>query len=276
VTARPRLLLALLLLSAFTLTTLDARAGSPFDPLRSTVDAVLGPVDRGVGRAAGSVGGAVGAVGDLTDRSELQRLREENARLRRDLAAGEASDRLVEEWRALLGLQDVGGWSLVPGRVTAGGSSFGFERTVTLDVGGRDGVEVGQAVVAGAGLVGRTVRVGPWTSVVLLLDDPEFGVGTRLAQTGGLGLARGAGAGRLRWTKVDAGPVDEGATLLTTGSDTFVPEVPVGRVTEVGGGPGGPTVTASVEPFVDTGRVDIVGVVVDPPRDEPRAPLTPP
>jgi rod shape-determining protein MreC len=277
-TARPRLLLVVLLLASFTLTTLDARAGdgSPFDPLRSAVDAVLGPVDRGVGRTSGAVGGAVAAVGDLADRSELSDLREENARLRRDLAAAEGADRTTAEWRALLRLQETGSWSLVPARVTGAGTALGFERTVTVDAGSRDGVAVGQAVVAGAGLLGRTVRVGPWTSVVLLVDDPGFGAGARLAETGALGLARGAGADGLTWTQVDAGPLDRGATLLTSGSDTFVPDVPLGRVTDVRSAPGGLTVTASVEPFVDTGRVDLVGVVVDADRAEPRETLAPP
>jgi rod shape-determining protein MreC len=275
VTERPRGLLGVLLLVCLALTAVDARASSAFDPLRSAVDVVLGPVDRGAGRAAGTVGDAVGAVGDLVDRGELGRLREENARLRRDLAAGEASERLAGQWRSMLGLVEAGGWSVVPARVVGAGSALGFERTVTIDVGEGDGVAVGQTVVAGEGLVGRTVRVGRWTSEVLLLDDPGFGAGARLAVTGALGLASGRGGGRLRWVQVDAGPVEVGATLLTTGSETFVADVPLGRVRGVSAGPGGLTTTADVEPFVDVARIDLVGVVLDPPRVQPRPPLEP-
>jgi rod shape-determining protein MreC len=274
VTARPRLLLVVLLLTSFTLATVDSRSSSPFDPLRTAVDAVLGPVERGVGRAAGGLGGAVSAVGDLADRSELQRLREENERLRRDAAVAEGEARALQEWRDLLQLQGSGQWTVVPARVTGAGSALGFARTLTIDAGSRDGVQDGQTVLAGAGLVGRTVRVGPWTSVVLVLEDAGFGAGTRLAGTGALGLARGSGHG-LTWVQVDAGPVEPGATLLTTGSDTFVADVPVGRVTAVSSTPGGLTSSATVEPFVDTRRVDVVGVVVDAPRAQPRAPVEP-
>lgn len=264
----------MLLLASLTLTTLDAGDGSPFDPLRSGVETVLGPVDRGIGGAAGGIGGVVSAAGDVLDRDERERLREENDRLRRELAGQQALRRELEEWKALLALPSE--WATVPARVTSAGSSLGFERTVTVDAGEGDGVAVGQTVLAGAGLVGRTVRVGRWTSVVLLLDDPEFGVGARLAGPGALGLARGEGGGGLSWVQVEPGPVARGDMLLTTGSDTFVPDVPLGRVVEVRRAQGGLTITATVEPLVDLGRLDLVGVVVDGGRSMPRSPLAPP
>ena len=271
---RPRLLLVALLLASITLTALDAREGSPFDPLRTGVDAVLGPVDRAVGRAAGGVGDAASAVGDLADRDELQRLRDENARLRRELAEGEGDARAADQLAELLG--QARELDLLPARVTAAGGALGFERTVTLDAGERDGVRPGQSVVSGGGLVGRTVRVGPWTSTVLLLDDPEFGAGARLASTGALGIARGAGPGRLEWTQVQPGPVELGAALVTSGSDTFAPGLALGRVRSVSEAPGGLTTTAVVDVLADVGALDLVGVVLDDARAEPRAPVEPP
>ena len=263
-------LLAVLLLTCVTLTALDARGGA-FDPARTAVDAVLGPVDVAVGRAATSLGGAAGAVGDLTDRSELTRLREQNADLQRELARGRPAARRLAELDALLGRPEAPG--SVPARVVATGSALGFARTVTLDVGSPDGVREGLTVVGGAGLVGRTVRVGPSTTVVLLLDDPGFGVGARLARDGTLGLARGQGPGRLVYTQLEGTTVEVGETLLTTGSDTFVPDVPIGRVVSVASTAGGLTSAAEVEPFVDAGRLDLVAVVTETARVLPREPL---
>ena len=99
----PRGLLAVLALSCVTLTVLDARSDTLFDPARTAVQATVGPVDAAVGGATSSVGGAVAAVGDLADRSELTDLREENDRLRRELAEGEQAERRVAELDALLG-----------------------------------------------------------------------------------------------------------------------------------------------------------------------------
>ena len=272
----PRLLVVLVL-ACLTLTALDARAvdASPFDPLRTVLQAVLGPPERVAGSAGNAVGAAVDALGGIGDDGEEQRLREENARLRGELVRQEATARRLAEWEALLRLKDAGTYTLVPARVVSAGSALGFERTVTVDAGSGDGVAVDQTVVTGDGLVGRTLRVGEWTSVVLLLDDRGFGVGARSTAEGTLGLARGDGPGRLTYVQVQGGRVARGDGLLTTGSDTFVPGVPVGRVTEVDTTPGGLTSTAAVEPFVDVGALDLVGVVVEPPRGTPRVPIPP-
>jgi rod shape-determining protein MreC len=270
----PRLLLVLLLLTAFTLTALDVRAGegSPFEAVRRGADAVLGPAQRAVGSGARALGGLIGAG---ADEEEVRRLREENGRLRADLVRSEAAQRRAEELDALLQLPAVDAYDVVPAQVTALGSSFGFERTVTIDAGSRDGVEPGQTVVNGDGLVGRTTRVGPFTSTVLLLTDPGFTVGARLTREGTVGLATGSGRKGLTYELVEGGRISAGDALLTTGSQTFVPGVPVGRVTSVD--PGGGLVTrAQVEPFVQVGALDLLGVVTSPPRNTPRAPLPPP
>ena len=266
----PRLLLVLLLLTAFTLLTLDARAGgSPFDGVRRGADAVLGPAQRAVGGAARGVGGVFDG-----DSADEERLREENARLRNDLRRSEDLQRRVDQLDALLRLKDFGTYPMVPARVAAVGSSFGFESTLTLDAGSRDGIEPGQTVVAGGGLLGRTVRVGPFTSTVLLLTDPGFTVGARLTRAGTIGLATGDGRA-LVYQLVEGGRVNVGDALLTTGSDTFVPGVPVGRVTSVDPTASALVTTASVVPFVDVTSLDLVGVVTEPPRGTPRVPLQP-
>jgi rod shape-determining protein MreC len=265
----PRLLLVLLLLTAFTLTALDARsgAGGPFDALRRGVDTVLGPAQRAPGGAVSRVAGAFDGESEPDER-----LREENARLQAELRRTEDLRRRVRELDELLRLGDAGSYPMVPARVTARGSAFGFESTVTLDAGSSDGIAPGQTVVDGDGLLGRTVRVGPFTSTVLLLTDPGFTVGARLDRAGTIGLATGTGDG-LEFALVEGGRLQEGDGLLTTGSDTFVPGVPVGRVTAVE--TGRVVSTAQVEPFVDVSALDLVGVVTAPPRSTPRVPLEP-
>ncbi|MCW2680102.1 MAG: rod shape-determining protein MreC [Frankiales bacterium] len=266
----PRLLLLLLLLTAFTLTVLDVRA-QPFGALRDGADAVLGPAQRAVGSGARGLGGVFGGG---ADQDELKRLRDENARLRGDLVRGAGDRRRADELDRLLALADAGTYPVVPAQVTALGSAFGFELTVTIDAGSRDGVQPGQTVVNGDGLVGRTTRVGPFTSTVLLVTDPGFTVGARLTREGTVGLATGDGDGGMTYELVEGGRVAVDDALLTTGSQTFVPGVPVGRVTRVD--PAGALVTtADVQPFVRVAALDVVGVVTSPPRSTPRVPIPP-
>lgn len=272
---RLRLVLVLLVLTAFTLTALDSRdGGSPFDPLRRGADAVAGPPLRAVAAAGSAVGGALGAVLPDGSSEELDALRVENEQLRARLQATEGERRGGEQLRALLGLEAVQDADVVPARVIGTGSDFGFAWTATLDAGSRDGLREGQAVVAGAGLVGRTTRVSAWTSTVLLLADPGFTVGGRLARVGAVGLTRGDGVGRMTLEVLDAAAqVKVGDVVSTVQSDLFLPDVPVGTVTRVVPGRSALTRVAEVQPFVDVTALDLVGVVTSPVRTGARTPL---
>ena len=260
---RPRRLLSVLVLASLTLLALDSREPRPSDPLRTAVDAVLGPVDAAVG---GTVGGTVASWSGLADRGEVRRLRQENDRLREELARARGDARRAAGLDALLAAVPA---EAVLARVTGAGSGLGA-RTLEVDAGTRDGVEEGLPVVAAGGLVGRTVRSGPVTSTVLLLDDPSSGVGARLTSTGALGLLRGDGAGRLTWVQVDPGPVEVGDELVTSGSGTYPPDLALGRVVETGTGSGGLTTTAVVEPAVAPVRLELVAVLL-PGERGPRA-----
>jgi rod shape-determining protein MreC len=73
--------------------------------------------------------------------------------------------------------------------------------------------------------------------------------------------------------------VKAGDRVVTFGSQSgrpFVPGVPIGRVVEVQATPGELTKTILVEPYVQFTRLDLVGVVVVPPRSDPRDGVLPP
>jgi rod shape-determining protein MreC len=138
-------------------------------------------------------------------------------------------------------------------------------------------------VLDGDGLVGRVKTVGPSTSTVLLAIDPESSVGVRLEGSMQVGFTTGQGLARggdldLQLLDAQAG-VERGDRLVTFGSqgDTpYVPGVPVGTVVSVSGQPGSQTRSAVVDPYVDFTALDLVGVVVEPPRKDPRDAVLPP
>ncbi len=274
-----RLLLVLLVLTAFTLTTLDYRAGegSPFGALRRGADAVFGPAQRAFGGAARSVGDALGGLPNIgTYKGDNEDLKAENERLKALLAETDDLRRLEQQWNSLLKLKDYGTYTVVPARVSALATSFGFEKTVTLDAGSKDGIAVDQPVVNGQGLVGRVKRVGPYTCTVVLVTDKLFTVGARLDKRGTFGFATGDGgeAMLLKIPSRDA-KVEVGDLLLSDSSTVAVPGIPVGRVTKIRTGVGALARQADVAPLVDLGSLDVVGVVTDGPRSTPRLPIPP-
>lgn len=283
-TRRTRLLLALLLVTSISLITLDYRGGerSPLDALRSLAAAVLGPVEQVAAAIARPVGDAVNGVSTLGDgRDELARLRRENQELTRQLRTSELARNRAAELDALLRIAGAGRYRVVPAQVIAVGSAQSFSWTVTIDAGRRDGVRPDLTVLNGDGLVGRVKTAGPTTATVLLAIDPDSSVGVRLEASMEVGFTTGQGMADLLDLRLLDGQssVAPGDRLVSFGSQAgtpYVPGVPVGEVSSVQGTPGSQTRTAKVRPYVDFSALDLVGVVVQPPRTDPRDAVLPP
>jgi rod shape-determining protein MreC len=281
---RTRVLLALLLVTSVSLITIDYRGGehSPLNAVRSAAAAVFGPVERVAAAIASPVRDAVDGVAGLGgDREQVDRLVRENQRLRRQLRTSGLDRSRAAELDKLLHLAGAGRYRVVPARVIAIGSAQTFAWTVTLDAGSRDGIRPDLTVLNGDGLVGRVKTVGPTTSTVLLAVDPESSVGVRLEGSMEVGFTTGRGIHDdlgLKLLDAQSG-VEPGARLVTFGSQgesPYVPGVPVGHVVSVHGRPGSLTRTAVVRPYVDFTAIDLVGVVVEPPRTDPRDAVLPP
>jgi rod shape-determining protein MreC len=150
---------------------------------------------------------------------------------------------------------------------------------VTIDVGSNDGIQRDMTVLNGDGLVGRVTTVGPDTATVLLANDPDFTVGTRMESSDELGFASGQGDRPLRVEMLNGkAKIKKGDRLVTFGSQAdkpFVPGVPVGVVSRVDPSGGDLTRTIYVTPYVSFSKLDIVGVVVEAPRKDPRDTVLP-
>lgn len=279
-TPRTRLVLTLLVLTAFTLITLDYRAGSgsPFGHIRRAAAAVLGPVESAVAAVVRPVADAFSSIGG-GDGADVRRLEKDNAALRAELRQDTAGRQRLSQLEKLTGLAGTARMRIVAANVVAIGGSGGFEWTATIDVGSRDGVQPLMSVISGDGLVGRVKTVGPRNSTVLLAADPQSQVGARVAGTGEVGYVRGGGTGPMTFTLLDAhAALKNGQQLVTFGSEhdrPYVPELPIGTITEVESTPGAQTRTALVQPFTKFTALDPVAVVVAAPSSIPRDSLLP-
>ncbi|MBF6049247.1 rod shape-determining protein MreC [Streptomyces sp. NRRL B-1677] len=282
-TRESRLLLVLLVAIAFALITVDIRGGerSPLDGVRHAAASVFGPVEKGVASAVDPVGNAVAAVRDSDERhNRISALERENTGLKQRLGSDDRNRGRAAELDAMLKTAGRGQYGIKGAQVIAIGAAQGFSWTVTIDAGSRDGIKRDMTVLNGDGLVGRVTTVARDTSTVLLANDPKFTVGTRMEKSGELGFANGQGAGVLRVELLNGkAVVRPGDRLVTFGSSRdkpFVPGVPVGEVTRVEPAGGSLTRTLQVRPFVGYSKLDIVGVVVEPPRTDPRDTVLPP
>ncbi|MFI7013265.1 rod shape-determining protein MreC [Streptomyces sp. NPDC050164] len=282
-TRESRLLLVLLIAIAFALITVDIRGGedSPVDGARQAAATVFGPIESGVSAAVDPVGNAVSAIRDSGQRHDrLAALEEENAALKARLGSDDRSRSRLKQLDKMLKVAGQGQYGIKGAEVIAIGAAQGFSWTITIDVGANDGIKRDMTVLNGDGLVGRVTTVGPNTATVLLASDPDFTVGTRMEASDELGFASGQGDRPLRVELLNGkAEVKKGDRLVTFGSQAdrpFVPGVPVGVVSRVDPSGGGLTRTLYVTPYAAFSKLDIVGVVVEAPKKDPRDTVLPP
>lgn len=282
-TRRSRIVLAILVLVSITLIVFDLRGGDsgPTRPLRAVGETFLGSAEKAMATVVVPVRGLLDSLGGLGDTdARIAQLEADNARLQAELDTV-ANDRArVADLEALLGLVSANDYETVPAQVIAVGPAQGFAWTVTIDAGSRDGIERDMSVISGAGLVGRTIDVGPTTSTVLLIVDATSSVGGRLSGTSQIGIVSGTGRqDSLTMQLLDPlAVVDVGDVVVSFGSEggrPYAPGIPIGVVAEMRGTEGQLTRSAILEPYVDISRLDIVGVVLRAPESPPRETLDP-
>ncbi|MFI6291627.1 rod shape-determining protein MreC [Nonomuraea sp. NPDC050790] len=283
-TRRARLILGLLLTAALVFVTVDHRTGdgSPFTALRSAGSWAFGTAEQAATTLASPVTGLVQALANAPGaQADIERLKADNARLRAQVAAGRLDASRSAELRRLLGLAGTGGYKVVTANVVARRGQPGFEEAVEIDAGTDDGVRAEMTVLNADGLVGRVIRAAASTSTVVLLSDPTSATGARLEGGNEIGVVHGVGEnGRLvRFRLLDStAPLNRGARLVSFGSQRgmpYVPGVPVGVIERVEATPGELTRIAYARPYADLTALDVVGIVVEAPKRDPRDAVLP-
>lgn len=111
-----------------------------------------------------------------------------------------------------------------------------LRQRLLINRGANNGVFKGQAVLAAGGLLGQTLRVGPWSSEIILATDPEHALPVQVLRNGLRTIAVGSGSARLLtlpYLPVSSDVV-VGDVLVTSGLGGIFPQgYPVAEVKEV-------------------------------------------
>lgn len=111
-----------------------------------------------------------------------------------------------------------------------------FVQKVVLDKGKSAGIYVGQPVLDAYGIMGQVVKIGPLTSEILLLTDPQSAVPVQDSRNGVRAIAVGMGnSNTLQLVNVlDSADVQVGDAMVSSGLDQRFPTgYPVGTVVKV-------------------------------------------
>lgn len=170
--------------------------------------------------------------------SELARVKTQNQQLAIRAIQGEEALRENDRLRKLLGWQQQSPWKLKPARVIARDTA-NWWRTVRIDLGARDGVRPGLAVLVGEGLVGKTGPVSHATAEVILVGDPNCRVAVLVRETGEMGVLTGISEGVLDHRLIDLTHLPRNTSLkaghkvYTSGlGGVFPAGLPVGNIVD--------------------------------------------
>ena len=237
----------------------DARAQtSPYQPVRSGVEAVAGPVGgifaapvRWFGHASDYVGGYFFAV------SENRRLKRELAELQpwRDQAI--ALKNVNARYETMLGIRPEPPVAMQTARSILD-TRGPFSKARLIDAGSAKGVKVGNPVINEHGLVGRVVGTSPGVSRMLLVTDVASQIPVLVDRTDARAILKGDGSPnpRLEFVRGTAS-VQVGDRILSSGDGGGMPRgVPIGIAAR------GIDGSWRVKLFSDRGAIDFVRIML--------------
>jgi len=277
---RSRLLLVILLVTSLFLITLDLRGVNITKSSRSATQSFLAPIQRGVSDFFSPVGSFFSDIKDFgKTKSELKDLKKENAKLREKVIFNKDTLGQLKKLENVLDLAGRGKYKVVSARVIGKGSSATFSQTITIDAGSNDGVVKDMTVIGELGLVGVVKSTTSTSAIVLLMSDPTFRIGVRVARSQSIGVLLGEGDNSYTLQLLDpSGSIEKDDVLLSLGSDNnkpFVPGVPVGYVTSVNNSRATLTQEARVSSYSNLGSIGVVSVIISSTDGGPKDALIP-
>jgi len=176
-----------------------------------------------------------------------------------------ANDRL----RSLLNFQKTITNRVLPAEVIGKDPSAWF-RTVIIDKGKADGIEIGLPVVVAQGIVGQIVEVSHHYAKVMLIIDRNSAVDALVQRSRARGIIKGLSSDQCRFDYVlRKHDISVGDTVVASGFDGVFPKgLRLGRVSEVARRDAEIFLEITVTPYVDFEKLEEVLVVLNPRKHE--------
>jgi len=264
--------------------TLTGWGSSVLFPVSQVVREVMAPMHKGINTVVLGTRNFFGFFGD--NRS----LRQQNEELRQNQAKLEEKIHLLQEQelenqrlRNLLNYKEekAANYELALAKVI-GRDPSNWYKTVLIDKGKNQGLQVNMPVITHQGLVGTIINVSANTAEVLLILDGEGAVGARIFEnrvTPGVIIGTGHSDVLKMVHLPHNSEIEKFHTVVTSGLGALYPKgIRIGMIQEVSLEPNGLTKTAVVRPFVDFSRLEEVFVILQvktPEEDQAPEPVTP-
>jgi len=237
------------------------------NPLRDALSRIASPVQLVLRRGSRPLSHAWSRIGSLSDlEQENERLRDENALLRQEnLLLQEAKIANETLRRQLEFKSSVPTYRLLSAEVI-GYDPSNLPQYLIIDRGAQDEIEVGMAVLADEGLVGRISDVNAASSKIMLLTDQASAISAMIQRSRGTGLVEGvAGETQLQMRYIPTeDAVVPGDMVLTSGLGGNLPKrLVIGQVTDVVREDVAMFQEATIRPAVNLRDLEVVMVLLN-------------
>ena len=241
-------------------------------PLRAAAGYVVVPFQKGIASVGGYMYDRAEEMGQLKAvLEENQKLKEqvdeltmENAQLQQDKYELASLRELYDIDKATSDYEKMGA------RVIASDSSNWFY-SFTIDKGSDDGIQVDMNVLAGSGLAGRVVSVGPnYARVLSIIADNSNIYGTVLSTSANLMVSGNQQSvmsdGVIRFDQLSdkEDKVSEGDKVVTSNiSSKYLSGIPIGFISSINTAPNNMTKWGYITPAVDFQHIQEVLVIME-------------
>ena len=233
---RPTLLLIIVLSLLFVLMSFSSKTrylGETRTMFERTVMTIFSPVPKAVNWAGGTAQDMYHGYLDMRRAvNENTSLRRKVAELTTDNLKLRQSEGDLRRLRSLLAYSEQFNMKTSMAQTIMLDTAGRF-KSIIIDKGAADGVQVNDAIVNASGLIGRVVLVTNDLAKVQLITDNNSSVGALVERTRRQGVVRGNGTTAVQMFDIPSlSDVRPGDTVLTAGIDGIYPKgIPLGVVT---------------------------------------------
>ena len=241
-------------------------------PLRAVAGYVVVPFQNGIASVGGYLYDRAEEMGKLQDAlDENARLQEEIANLTLENAQLQQDRYELENLRELYDIDEAtSDYEKTGARVIASDATNWFY-SFTIDKGSDDGIAVDMNVIAGGGLVGRIVSVGPnYARVLSIIADNSNVYGTvlttssNLLVSGDLQSVMTDGVIRFEQLSDREDQVQSGDKVVTSNiSSKYLPGIPIGYIGSIETAANNMTKYGTITPAVDFQQLQEVLVILE-------------
>lgn len=247
------------------------RQSNYLNPVRETLSFAVYPIQLAVDLQMGlAVTISSYLKKQKTLMSDLEKLRTENLQLSVRAQRFSAVKRENSRLRDLLDFPVVPNQRTIVANILSIDTKSGSQQIV-VNKGENTGAQVGQAMVDVHGVIGQVIKVGPYSSVGLLITDPKHSIPVELNRTGLRAVVTGIDESKklsLSFVPIDADVVTGDLVVSSGLGNRFPSGYPVGTIKSVARVNGESFADISVEPISDLTFSREVLLVGSPPQNQ--------